>query len=70
MPTAVINFKYEVLYQPDWVLRDKYPNLVRSTTLDVGGHFAGLQTPQMLADDVFAAGAAFLAFHNATRTAT
>ncbi|XP_063826654.1 juvenile hormone epoxide hydrolase-like [Ostrinia nubilalis] len=67
VPTAAINFKYEVIYQPDWILKDKFPNLVRSTTVDVGGHFAGLQTPQMLADDVYAAGAAFLAFHNKSR---
>jgi juvenile hormone epoxide hydrolase len=51
------------MYHPDWVLRDKFPNLIHSTTIDVGGHFAALQTPQMLADDVFAAGAAFLKFH-------
>ncbi|CAH0399774.1 unnamed protein product [Chilo suppressalis] len=63
VPTAAINFKHEVLYQPDWILRDKFQNLVRSTALDIGGHFAGLQTPQMLADDVFESGVAFLKFH-------
>ncbi|XP_063381651.1 juvenile hormone epoxide hydrolase-like [Cydia fagiglandana] len=63
VPTAAIKFLYEVVYQPDWVLRDKFPNLVRSTTLDFGGHFAALQTPKPFADDVFAAGAEFLKFH-------
>lgn len=68
VPTAAINFKYEVLYQPDWILRDKFPNLVRSTVLDFGGHFAALHTPQALADDVFASAAEFLKFHARKRT--
>ncbi|CAF4801369.1 unnamed protein product [Pieris macdunnoughi] len=53
VPTAAINFKHEVVYQPDWILRDKFLNLVRSTTHDFGGHFAAMQTPKALADDVF-----------------
>ncbi|XP_052755319.1 juvenile hormone epoxide hydrolase-like isoform X2 [Galleria mellonella] len=63
VPTAAINFKYEVLYQPDWILRDKFPNLVSSNTLDLGGHFAALQTPQVLVDDIFSATAKFLDFN-------
>lgn len=53
MPTAAINFAHEVVYQPDWILRDKFPNLVHSTTLDFGGHFAAMHTPKALVDDVF-----------------
>ncbi|KAL4713159.1 hypothetical protein ACJJTC_018804 [Scirpophaga incertulas] len=64
VPTAVINFKYEVLYQPDWILKDKFHNIVRSTTLDIGGHFAALQTPQKLVDDIFAATAEFLKYYD------
>ncbi|XP_037969487.2 juvenile hormone epoxide hydrolase isoform X1 [Plutella xylostella] len=64
VPTAAINFKYEVVYQPDWVLRDKFPNLVHSTTLDFGGHFAALQTPDVLVQDVFEATVEFLKFHS------
>nr|Q25489.1 RecName: Full=Juvenile hormone epoxide hydrolase; Short=JHEH; AltName: Full=Juvenile hormone-specific epoxide hydrolase [Manduca sexta]AAC47018.1 juvenile hormone epoxide hydrolase [Manduca sexta]prf//2210235A epoxide hydrolase [Manduca sexta] len=67
VPTAGINFKYEVLYQPDWILRDKFPNLVRSTVLDFGGHFAALHTPQALADDIFASAVQFLKFHDRKR---
>ncbi|XP_053604306.1 juvenile hormone epoxide hydrolase-like [Plodia interpunctella] len=64
VPTAVVNFKYEVLYQPDCMLRDKFPNLVRSSTFSVGGHFAALQTPHMLVEEVFASTKAFLDFHS------
>ncbi|XP_038213850.1 juvenile hormone epoxide hydrolase-like [Zerene cesonia] len=63
VPTAAIKFKYEVVYQPDWILRDKFLNLVRSTTLDFGGHFAALHTPKDLADDVFAAVNDIIKFH-------
>ncbi|XP_059057481.1 juvenile hormone epoxide hydrolase-like [Achroia grisella] len=63
VPTGVINFKYEVLYQPDWILKDKFPNLVSSNTLDIGGHFAALHTPQILVDDIFSATAAFINFN-------
>ncbi|XP_068634007.1 juvenile hormone epoxide hydrolase-like [Battus philenor] len=63
VPTAAINFRYEVLYQPDWILRDKFLNLVRSTTLDVGGHFAALQTPNELIDDIYASFAQILEFN-------
>ncbi|KOB77874.1 Juvenile hormone epoxide hydrolase-like protein 1, partial [Operophtera brumata] len=45
----------EIAHLPDWILKDKFVNLVRSTTLDFGGHFAALQTPQVLVDDIFAA---------------
>ncbi|XP_063622120.1 juvenile hormone epoxide hydrolase-like isoform X1 [Cydia splendana] len=65
VPTAAIKLKYEIMWQPDWVLRDKFPNLVRSTTLDFGGHYAALEVPKELAADVFAAGAEFQKFHEA-----
>lgn len=64
VPTAAVKFLHEVLYQPDWVLRDKFPNLVRSTTYDFGGHFAALHTPQVFAEDIFDATVAFLKFHD------
>ncbi|XP_075975252.1 juvenile hormone epoxide hydrolase-like [Anticarsia gemmatalis] len=64
VPTAAIKFLYEVMYQPDWILRDKFHNLVRSTIVDYGGHFAALHTPKELADDVFDAVTEFIKFHN------
>ncbi|XP_026329795.1 juvenile hormone epoxide hydrolase-like [Hyposmocoma kahamanoa] len=67
VPTAALKFLHEVLYQPDWILRDKFPNLVRSTAYDFGGHFAALHTPQVFAEDIFDATVAFLEFHNAKK---
>ncbi|XP_034829183.1 juvenile hormone epoxide hydrolase-like [Maniola hyperantus] len=64
VPTAAINFQYEVVYQPDWILRDKFPNLVHSTTLDFGGHFAAMHTPKELVDDVFESVVEFIKFHS------
>ncbi|XP_050679149.1 juvenile hormone epoxide hydrolase-like [Leptidea sinapis] len=64
VPTAVVNFKHEVVYQPDWILRDKFINIVRSTTFDFGGHFAAMHTPDVLADDVFKSVEEFVKFHN------
>ncbi|KAF9799948.1 hypothetical protein SFRURICE_013685 [Spodoptera frugiperda] len=63
VPMAALKFLYEVVYQPDWIIRDKFPNLVRSTLIDYGGHFAALHTPKEFADDIFAAAEAFLEFH-------
>nr|UTQ10529.1 juvenile hormone epoxide hydrolase-1 [Antheraea pernyi] len=63
VPTAVINFRYEVLYQPDWILRDKFLNLVRSTVIDYGGHFAALHTPEELADDILASAVEFVKYY-------
>ncbi|XP_013149172.1 PREDICTED: juvenile hormone epoxide hydrolase-like [Papilio polytes] len=63
VPTAAVNFRYEVVYHPDWMLRDKFHNLVHSTIHDFGGHFAGLQTPKELADDIFLGMTAILEFH-------
>nr|XP_026496407.1 juvenile hormone epoxide hydrolase-like [Vanessa tameamea] len=63
VPTAAINFLHEVVYQPDWILRDKFINLVHSTTLDFGGHFAAMQTPKELVDDIFMSTVEFLKFH-------
>ncbi|XP_032516972.2 juvenile hormone epoxide hydrolase-like [Danaus plexippus] len=67
VPTAAMNFLHEVVYQPDWILRDKFVNLVHSTTLDFGGHFAAMHTPKELVDDIFASVAVFNEF-NADRS--
>lgn len=67
VPTAAINFEHEVIYQPDWILRDKFHNLVHSTIVDYGGHFAAMQTPKELADDVFESVVEFNKFHARNR---
>ncbi|XP_063541558.1 juvenile hormone epoxide hydrolase-like [Cydia strobilella] len=50
---AAINFGAEIIYMPDDLLRDKYPNLVQTTTLDVGGHFAAYLMPDVLANSIW-----------------
>nr|QOI60668.1 juvenile hormone epoxide hydrolase 4 [Mythimna separata] len=67
VPTAAVKFLYEVTYQPDWILKDKFRNLVRSTSYDFGGHFAALHTPEVLADDVFASVKEFIKFHRTAK---
>lgn len=64
VPFAAIKFQHEITHQPDWILKDKFLNLVRSTTLDFGGHFAALHTPQVLVDDIFGAVFEFIKFQN------
>lgn len=66
VPTAAVKFLYEVVYQPDWILKDKFKNLVRSTSYDYGGHFAALQTPNVLSDDLFASVKEFITFNSKT----
>ncbi|XP_014362485.2 juvenile hormone epoxide hydrolase [Papilio machaon] len=63
VPTAIVNFRYEVLHLPEWMLRDKFNNLVHFTFYDYGGHFAGLEVPKELADDIFKGMVAILEFN-------
>ncbi|CAH2058015.1 unnamed protein product, partial [Iphiclides podalirius] len=55
VPTWGLRMKYELMHQPDWILKWKYPQLLGSTTLEVGGHFAALERPKELAEDIFKA---------------
>ncbi|GBP32302.1 Juvenile hormone epoxide hydrolase [Eumeta japonica] len=63
VPTWVIQAKYELAYQPAGLLRNKYPNLVGATVIEDGGHFLAFEMPKVLADDVYAAVAAFRDWH-------
>ncbi|KAJ2944863.1 hypothetical protein O0L34_g1755 [Tuta absoluta] len=60
VPTWGLRLQHELLPQPDFVLRWKYPNLVGTTTLDMGGHYAAFERPKELAEDVFLAVKSFL----------
>ncbi|XP_073960826.1 juvenile hormone epoxide hydrolase-like isoform X2 [Choristoneura fumiferana] len=64
IPTPVqtwfLNFKNEIFYSPEIFLRWKYPNLKGMTSHDFGGHFAALERPKDLADDVFLAVKTFI----------
>jgi microsomal epoxide hydrolase len=51
-PTAYASFPREILHPPrSWVSR-VYPNLQRWTEMKAGGHFAALEEPAALAEDV------------------
>lgn len=52
VPTACARFSNELVYQPEWVLKDKYTNLIQVTDLQ-GGHFAPLEIPNTLAEDIY-----------------
>ncbi|GJQ78774.1 Jheh2 [Trypoxylus dichotomus] len=57
IPCAVARFPNEVLYQPDCILRDKFPNLIQSTDFNEGGHFAAMENglAEPFAQDIFSA---------------
>ncbi|XP_061705568.1 juvenile hormone epoxide hydrolase-like isoform X1 [Cydia pomonella] len=63
IPTPVpmwgLQAKNEITYQPPAVLRFKYPNLLRTNPLEVGGHFIALELPELFAKDVLTAVAEF-----------
>lgn len=52
MPTACARFSNELVYQPEWVLKDKFTNLIQVSDLE-GGHFAPLEVPHTLAEDLY-----------------
>ncbi|KAI4471796.1 epoxide hydrolase 1-related [Holotrichia oblita] len=55
VPCAIAVFPNEIVYYPDWILRDKYANLVHRSNFKEGGHFAAMEVPSVLAEDVFEA---------------
>ncbi|KAI4471794.1 epoxide hydrolase 1-related [Holotrichia oblita] len=55
VPCAVAVFPNEIIYYPDWILRDKYAHLVHRANLNNGGHFAAMEVPAKLAEDMFRA---------------
>uniref|UniRef100_U5EUG0 Epoxide hydrolase n=1 Tax=Corethrella appendiculata TaxID=1370023 RepID=U5EUG0_9DIPT len=52
VPVACAKFKYELLQQIDWVLKDKFTNLIQSNHFSDGGHFAAMQLPHVLYEDI------------------
>lgn len=55
VPSACAQFPEELQAQPASILRDRYKQLVRVTRMERGGHFAAMEEPKLLADDVWAA---------------
>lgn len=52
VPTGCVRFPNDIGQSLDWQLRDKYPNLVHSSWMAVGGHFAAMEVPAVLYEDL------------------
>ncbi|GFT92690.1 epoxide hydrolase 1 [Nephila pilipes] len=53
VPSAVALFPNEVLMRPKTMMSQQMKNLVSYTIMPRGGHFAALEEPQLLADDMW-----------------
>lgn len=53
VPSACAQFPYEISRHSENILRNKYANLVRFTDMPQGGHFAAMEEPKLLADDIW-----------------
>ncbi|XP_073702141.1 epoxide hydrolase 1-like [Garra rufa] len=52
VPSAVASFPNEVMHSPKLWVKQKYHNLKTYTPMARGGHFAAMEEPQLLAEDV------------------
>lgn len=50
-PTGCAFFRHEVFHLPEFVLRDKFVNIVHKSFHADGGHFAAMQLPKVLHQD-------------------
>jgi len=55
VPTAHAVFPREILRPPQTIAARTYPNLIRWTVMPRGGHFAAMEQPTLLAEDIKAA---------------
>ncbi|XP_012286945.1 juvenile hormone epoxide hydrolase 2 isoform X2 [Orussus abietinus] len=53
VPSACAQFPNEIFYQPKGLLKDRFKNLIRVTRMPRGGHFAAMEEPELLADDIW-----------------
>lgn len=52
VPTACARFWNDISHSIDWQLKDKYTKLMQSTYYEKGGHFAAMEEPQILLQDL------------------
>ncbi len=52
VPTGVASFPNEVMHSPKLWVTQKYHKLKTYTPMARGGHFAAMEEPQLLAEDV------------------
>lgn len=53
MPSACVQFPYEIMTQSPNDLRTRFINLLRVTKMPRGGHFAAFEEPELLANDIW-----------------
>ena len=49
--TGCARFKNEIMHVPDFVLKDRFKNLIHTSKFQDGGHFAAMQLPKVLYND-------------------
>jgi len=52
VPTGCLSSPNELLNLGEWLVSDKYPQLVHFTEADKGGHFAGFEQPEIFLKDI------------------
>ncbi|CRL02296.1 CLUMA_CG015269, isoform A [Clunio marinus] len=52
VPTGCAHFRHELLHQPNFVMKDKYTNIIHSSYYDKGGHFPAMELPNVLYEDI------------------
>lgn len=52
VPTGCAKFRWELANQLDWMLTEKFTNLIHSTYHMDGGHFAAMQLPKIMYQDI------------------
>lgn len=50
-PTGCAFFKHEVMHQPEFILKEKFLNIIHTSFYEDGGHFAAMQLPKVLYKD-------------------
>lgn len=50
-PSGCAHYRHELMQQPEFILKDKFPNLIHNTLFDDGGHFAAMQLPKVMYED-------------------
>ncbi|GAB0093638.1 Epoxide hydrolase [Sergentomyia squamirostris] len=51
VPVGCARFRYDLIHNYEWILKDKYTNIVHSTYHPDGGHFAAMEVPDLLYKD-------------------
>ncbi|KAI4480828.1 hypothetical protein M0804_009925 [Polistes exclamans] len=53
VPTACAMFPNELVYVPEKMIRSRYLNLIQINHMPGGGHFAAMEEPLLLANDIY-----------------